>query len=201
MKIINDILDNLYCYSLDAKENLKFFKSQKSNGKQYKINTKNLFRDIVFIFIIAFIGTILITINNFSTKPLKLNSNKIKQIEIINFVQENGGKKMVIDQREGIETVILSLNDIKKVKEKNDEIDDVFLQDEIKKEERLIFVLHYKNTTDFFEINNNTLIKNKKEINISYDDINTLWYTLNYNIVDISKNEINDILNYGGKNE
>ncbi|MCQ2911515.1 MAG: hypothetical protein MJ244_04920, partial [Clostridia bacterium] len=105
-------------------------------------------KEIFVILLIAIIGAIFITIKSNLSDFININSNKVKEIKIINFLQAVPAKLMTIDEREGIEEIASNLNSIKKEKIKDEKYDDVFTSniDNDNKDDSLdmIIIVEYK---------------------------------------------------------
>lgn len=201
MKKINQFLDSLYFMKEDMKktnEELLKKRNDSSKKRKYKFRFKtDVKRDVYFILVIAFIGTLLIFFNNMINKPINFNANKTKEIVLLNYINDDGAKAIRVTEREDIEKVVDALNQLRKSKDtkNNLEIDDVFGTNSISNEsDKIIFIVKGKNKNQIVELYSDYLVKKGKTIYIENNTCDTLWYLLNYNIEDVSKNELEELL-------
>lgn len=201
MKKLNQFLDSLYFMKEDMKKtNEELLKKRNNSNKKrkYKFRFKtDVKRDVYFILAIAFVGTLLIFINNMINKPINFNANKTREIVLLNYINDDGAKAIRVTEREDIEKVVDALNHLRKSKDtKNDlEIDDVFGTNSIYNEsDKIIFIVKGKNKNQIVELYSDHLVKKGKTIYIENNTCDTLWYLLNYNIEDVSKNELEELL-------
>lgn len=201
MKKINQFLDSLYFMKEDMKKtNEELLKKRNNSNKKrkYKFRFKtDAKRDVYFILAIAFIGTLLIFINNMINKPINFNANKAREIVLLNYINDDGAKAIRVTEREDIEKVVDALNQLRKSKDtkNNLEIDDVFGTNSISNEsDKIIFIIKGKNKNQIVELYSDHLVKKDKTIYIENNTCDTLWYLLNYNIEDVSKNELEELL-------
>lgn len=206
MKKNKNLLDYLYCLSNGIKDdildfindfkkylNRKINKNNNSSMPKKKVRLKHgAMKEIFVILLIAIIGAIFITIKSNLNDFININSNKVKEIKIINFLQADPAKLMTIDEREGIEEIASNLNSIKKEKIKDEKYDDVFTSniDNDNKDDSLdmIIIVEYKKKSDIINVYENKIVRNKKEIETE-NNLDSLWYKLNYKISDINKTD------------